>query len=125
MTDSSDEVAIATVVPDILPPTVVLEGLRDGQVLEEMGFGLRELSQLVLLHQKKGTLVVKFTIEPLPNRMVVVTDEIVLTPPKAALPQTIRYVDEAGNLKKENPDRPMLSQVRDIGSAPEAPGRDF
>jgi|SRR6478735_9013232 len=111
------EAVTPEIVPDILPAATVLEGLRDGQVLEEIGEAMREMSQLVLLHNKKGELTIKLRFAPLPNRMVVVSDEIISTPPKASLPQTIRYVDRVGNLRQENPDRPDLNaRLREIAA---------
>lgn len=121
----AEEAAKVDIVPDIIPGTVMLDGLRDGQVVEELAFALREMASLVLLHQKKGVVSLKVTIHPEPNRMVLVQDEITMTAPKAALPSTLRYVDEAGNLKNQNPDRPMLETIRDIGNAPEKEIREL
>lgn len=105
------ENAEVEVMPDILPGGVMLDSLRDGQVLEDIGDALRDLNLLVLLHNAKGVLTVKLTVTPQGQGMVHITDEIDTKAPRAALPSTLRYVDKAGNLKQNNPDRPDLMQA--------------
>lgn len=103
------------VLPDKQPAAVQLEGLRDGQVIEEVAEALRELAGLVLLHQKKGKMTLTLHVDPLPGGQVVVADEVTITPPKCALPQTIRFVDRVGNLVTHNPDAPdLMSRLREL-----------
>lgn len=114
MPDGTADAVTPEVVPDLLPGSAMLDALRDGQVVEEIGDALRELNQLVLLHENKGQLVIKLTVHPQANRMVIITDEIEMKPPKAALPSTLQFVDRVGNLKKHGLDLTDRASSREL-----------
>lgn len=110
------------IVPEVLPATVLLDGLRDGQVLEEYGEAIRELAGLVNLHQAKGSVTLTLEINPQPNGMVLVFDQVTMKAPKVARPSDLKFVDKVGNLTGDNPDRPTMGrQFRDITGPPKEP----
>lgn len=109
--------ATPEILPDVQPGSVTLEGLRDGQVVEELADALKELCTLTRLHNKKGKLTLTLFVEPRENDQVIIADEINLTPPKSALPATIRFQDKSGNLVRNNPNRPdLMAGLREIAS---------
>lgn len=110
------------ILPEVLPATVMLDSLREGQVLEEFGEALRELNQLVTLHQAKGSVSLTLTVAPQPNGMVLVIDEVVLKLPKMARPSDLKFVDKVGNLRRDNPERPTIDTAfREITNPPKEP----
>lgn len=100
--------------PVELPTAVMLQDIRNGAMLVELGEELRTLSRAVTGTGKKGHVILKLTFEPDGDDAILVSDDITTKVPRAAKNRTHRYVDDAGNLTDEHPNRLPLGAVRDV-----------
>ncbi len=91
----------------------VLQGLRKGRMLHELSEKLEELTTAIRENNKKGTLTVKLSIDPLERGdadgmgaiSVVIRDEISINKPEPKRADTIFFASRNGSLTRNNPDQ--------------------
>lgn len=91
--------------------------LGNGKTNKEMSEALWDLIDKVTQTGKKGTLSLTLTVEPMSKAdggPVTVKDEIKLRPPEFPRIPTVAYVDENGNLSRNNPYQPEIEGLKTI-----------
>lgn len=94
-----------------------LQELREGQTLQDVTAALSQLVGDVLSTGKKGKLSLTISIAPLNKggaHVLVLTDEIKVTPPRPSLESTILYATEDLELTRKDPRQPELGGLRDV-----------
>ena len=89
---------------------------RRGGLAADLGDRLAEVSQAVVATQKKGRVVLTLEVEPNGYGAVKVRDAITGKVPEAAQPESFFYVDEYGNLTRNDPRQPSLPIVDEVAA---------
>lgn len=112
-TTTEEEMALA-------PFSAFLVAHRKGLFNEELTEQLAQLVKAVQEHKKKGTLTITIDVRPheansgkLLEDVVIITDDVVIKPPRAARDASLWFPDEVGNLNR-NPITPQLEGMRAI-----------
>lgn len=83
--------------------TETLTALRKGQCLIEADEALRQLAKACMETGKKGTLTLTLTLKPGDEESVTVLDDVSPKLPKPDTRGSNLFVDEDGNLSRNNP----------------------
>jgi len=100
-----------------LPTAVMLQAIRDGGFLVDVGDAIRDLARAVTATGKKGDVVVRLSLEPNGEHGVIIVDDVTVKLPRRARPSTHQYVDDVGNLTDTHPDHLPLGPVREVPPA--------
>jgi len=102
MSDTDDQ--------QVRPFAAWLQEQARGKTHLELSEALHDLVAKVRDTGKKGTLVLKVTVEPLDHDgdAMKVTDAIELKLPEHDRPASVAFVDHAGNLTRKDPKQPEL-----------------
>lgn len=88
---------------------------RQGSLHAELSDALAELAQAVLTLEKKGTLTLKLTATPSKDgATVILSDEVKTSIPQPARGAGIFFVDDIGNISRENPRQQRLPLVEAV-----------
>lgn len=96
-----------------------LRELREGETLAALSTALAQLVSDVMMSGKPGKLALTVTIKPLNKggaHVLVLADEIKVTPPKPSVESTILYATDEHELTRKDPRQPELSGLREIRS---------
>ena len=97
------------------PFAAFIQEQRGGNLHGELSDALAELVLAVSEHRKKGTLQLKILVVPnADGTTVTVADEIKLNAPEGERGAAIFFVDEHGNLSRQNP-RQIELPLREVG----------
>ncbi|PTL55779.1 hypothetical protein [Paraconexibacter algicola] len=99
--------------PQRRPFAAVLQEHRRGGLAVELGDKLAELAAAVVETNKKGTLTLQLTLAPNGQGSVKLGDRVVLKAPSPTMPEAFFYVDEHGNLNRNDPRQPRLPIAAD------------
>lgn len=110
-----------TVPARVLPFALFLQDHRQGALHTELSEGLRELSARCTEMDKPGELILRVRLEPKSDGLMIVTDDVVLKPPKGVRPSAFYFADGDHNLTRDNPQLALpLDGLREVPRPPEA-----
>lgn len=109
--------------PQIKPFAQFLQEQRRGALHDELSEDFAAVVRAVQEHQKVGKLTITISVKPADDGlMVAVSDDTKMTAPKGDRPPALFFVDEAGNVSRQNPRQiEMSGPLRDVSVAPSAP----
>ncbi|MCR1785353.1 hypothetical protein KVF89_22625 [Nocardioides carbamazepini] len=111
--------------PHMRPALDVMAELRAGRLHNEMTEGLHRLITEALQSGRKGTLVLKLTVEPkkvgdYETPRVEISDQVVVTPPRRVSNPSTFYVTEDGAPVRTDPNQQAFKGVRAVPDGAEA-----
>lgn len=104
--------------PPIRPFADWLHEQSAGETHDELSEALWGLVGRVQATQKKGSLTLTIKIEPTKSGPLMISDEIRLRLPEYPRDPSIAYIDSNGNLTRNNPLQPPLTELRDASATP-------
>lgn len=95
---------------------------RSGALHDELGQELAALTAAVIEHGKKGTLTLKIGVSPTKDGMTVfVTDDVIVSAPKADRGGSIMFPDAAGQLHRSNPNQLTIDRMHVVQTEDDDP----
>lgn len=91
-----------------VPFAAFIQDLRNGIVHAELTRALADLVEAVTTCQKPGELVLKLKVAANGTRQVSIVESIVAKTPEEKRPSSLFFVDDANNLRRDDPLQPRL-----------------
>lgn len=106
------------------PFTDILREIRKGEAVNAATDELAELIRAVKATGKPGTLTLKLKVTPIgrDGKQVEITPDISMSAPSPALNKGIFFVDDQGDLLRDDPDqRPLFEETSALAAKPRGP----
>lgn len=98
--------------------------LENGGLHVELSEQLRDLVHSIVATGKPGALNLKITLKPDADGVIWSTANVTVTKPVPTRKKSLHYVDDAGNLARQNPAQPDLP-IKAVETANVAPIRNY
>jgi len=89
--------------PEARPFTQFVQEQRRGALHQELSEHLAETVNAVMEHAKAGQVTIVLKIKPAGDGMVQIFDEVKVRLPEGEKPPSIFFVDERGNVQRQDP----------------------
>lgn len=109
--------------PHVRPFAEFLQQQRRGVLHGEMSEALHELLQAVKDTGKAGKLQLTINVKPAAKgnaEQVLISDLVATKKPAVERPESIFFLDDAGNLSRSDPRQPELPGIREVPRTPAA-----